>query len=72
MEGARAWRSFNAESGAGVLEKLLFTDTDKDGGFKPGFEQIKKKRTTMLVWSMTQQETVTEQVQQNGTGRFWE
>jgi hypothetical protein len=43
VEEARAWRSFNAEAGAGVLEKPLFTDTDRDGGFKPGFEQIKKE-----------------------------
>jgi hypothetical protein len=39
----RAWRSFNAEAGAGILEKLLFTDTDKDGDFQPSFDQIKKR-----------------------------
>jgi len=34
---------FNADAVAGVLENLLFTDTDKDAGFKSGFDKIKKK-----------------------------
>jgi hypothetical protein len=40
VEEARVSISFNAEAGAGVLEKLLFTDTGKDGCFQPGFDQI--------------------------------
>ena len=41
--------------------------------FNQVFTRLKKKeRTSMLVWSMTKQETVTGQVQQNRTGRFRE
>jgi hypothetical protein len=43
VKETRAWRSFNAEAGASVLEKILFTDADKDGGFQPSFDQIKKE-----------------------------
>lgn len=68
MEEARAWTSFNAETGADVLETLLFTDTGKDGGFQLGFKQIKirellcrsgawrNKRQIMIRYSRTGQE----------------